>query len=74
MQKALPSVGPLDRGLCLSPQRLRRDKALESKRVFPREHGVHGSAQLVGEYSERLRFAVFVCQFREVFFARLIVP
>ena len=73
MQKALPSVGQLDRGLCLSPQRLRRDKALEIKRLFPREHVVHRPAQLVREYRERLRFAVFMFQFRKILLAGLIV-
>jgi hypothetical protein len=73
MQKALPSVGQLDRGLPLSPQRLRRHEALESKRLFPREQVLHGAAQLVREYGERFRFAVFVCQVRKVVVAGVIV-
>jgi len=73
MLKALPSVGQLDRGLCLSPQRLRSHKALEVKRLFPRKHVVHGAAELVREYRERFGFAVFVFQFRKIFFARLIM-
>lgn len=39
-------MGQLDRGLCLSPQRLRGHKALEVKGLFPREQVVHGPAQL----------------------------
>ena len=71
--QALPVIGQLDRGLWLSPQRLRGSKAVEVKRLFPREHVVHRTAQLVREYGERLRFAMFVFQFREVLFAGLIV-
>ncbi len=63
-----PLVGQLDGGLGLSPQRLRGDKALEVKRVFPREHVVHGPAQLVGEHGERFGFAVFVFEFRKILF------
>ena len=72
-QQALPVVGQLDGRLRLSPQRLRGDKALEIKRLFPREHVIHGAAQLVREYGERFGFAVFVFQFRKILFARLIL-
>ena len=71
--QALPVVGQLDGRLRLSPQGLRGDEALEIKRLFPRQHVVHGSAQLVREYGQRFGFAVFVFQFRKVRFARLIV-
>jgi hypothetical protein len=67
-------VGQLDHGLCLSPQRLRRDKASEIKHVFPRKPGVHGAAELVREYGERCGFAMFVFEFREIRFARLALP
>ena len=62
-EKAPPCVGQLDRRLCLSPQRLRGDKALKIKRLFPREHVIHGPAQLMGEYGQRFGFAVFVFEF-----------
>ena len=71
--QALPVVGQLDRRLRLSPQRLRSHKAIEIKRLCPREHVVHRTAQLVREHGERFGFAVFVCQFRKIFFAGLIV-
>ena len=61
-------MSQLGDGLGLSPQRLRSHKAVESNRLFPRAHGVHGPAQLVGEYGERCGFAVLVCQFRKIFF------
>ena len=67
-------MGQLDHGLCLSPQRLRRDKASEIKHVFPRKPGVHGAAELVREYGERFGFAMFVFEFREIRFARLALP
>ena len=73
MKKALPCVGQLDRGLCLSPQGLRSDKASEIKRLLPREHVVHRPAQLVREYGQRFSFAVFVCQFRKILLAGLVV-
>jgi hypothetical protein len=73
IRQALPVVGQLDGGLRLSPQRLRGDKALEVKHLFPREHVVHRTAQLVCEYGERFGFAMFVFEFRKIFFARLIV-
>ena len=66
MKKAQPCVGQLDRGLCLSPQRLRGDKAIEIKRLFPREHVVHGAGELVGQHGERFGFAVFVFEFGKV--------
>ena len=71
--QALPVVGQLGSRLPLSPQRLRRNKTLEVKRLFPREHVIHRSAQLVCEYGQRFGFAVFVFQFRKVVFAGLIV-
>ena len=64
-------MSQLGRGLELSPQRLRGDKALEVKRLFPREHVVHGATQFVGEHGERLGFAVFVFEFSEVRLPRL---
>ena len=60
IEQAPPVVGQLDRGLHLSPQGLRGDKALEIKRLFPREQVVHRTAQLVREYGERFGFAVLV--------------
>ena len=59
-QKAQPCMSQLGQGLCLSPQRLRSHKAVEIKRLFPREHVIHGAAELVREYRERFGFAVFV--------------
>jgi hypothetical protein len=64
-------MSQLDQGLCLSPQRLRSHKAVESKRLFPREHVIHGPAQLVGEDRERFGFAVFVFKFSKIRFPRL---
>ena len=64
-------MGQLDDGLRLSPQRLREDKTLEIKRLFSREHVVHGAAQLMGEHGQRFGFAVFVFEFSEVRFPRL---
>src|SRR5262249_39223973 len=43
----------LGSGLCLSPQRLRGDKAIEVKRLFPREHAVHSPTQLMREHGQR---------------------
>ena len=71
MQKALPVVGQLDRGLHLSPQRLRSHKTIEVKRVFLRAHVVHGPAELVGAHRERCGFTRVVCQFRKILFAGL---
>ena len=64
-------MGQLDDGLRLSPQRLRGHKACEVKRLFPREHVIHGPAQLVGEHGQRLGFAVFVFEFNKILFAWL---
>jgi hypothetical protein len=47
-------MSQLDRGLCLSPQWLRGHKAIEIKRLFPREHVIHGSTQLMGERGQGL--------------------
>ena len=74
IRQALPVVGQLGGRLCLSPQRLHGNKALEVKRLFPREHVVHGARQLVPEYRQGFGFAVLVFQFREIFLAGLIVP
>ena len=74
MLKVRPLRGQLDGRLRLSPQRLRGDKALESKRLFPREHVVHGAAQLVGEYRQRFGFAMFVFKLGEILFPRLALP
>ena len=64
-------MSQLGDGLCLSPQRLRSHKAVEIKRLFPREQVIHGPAQLVGEYPERCGFAVLVFKCGEIFFAWL---
>jgi len=71
---ALPVIGQLDGGRRLSPQRLRSHKTLQVKRLFPREQVIHGAPQLVRKDRERFGFAMFVCQFRKICFARLIVP
>ncbi len=70
-QEGSPCVGQLDGGLRLSPQRLRGHKALQIKRLFPREHVIHGAAQLVGEHGERFGFAVFVFECGKILFPRL---
>ncbi len=64
-------MSQLDHGLCLSPQRLRRNEAREIKRLLPREHVIHGPPQLVREDRERFGLAVFMFQFAEIFFAGL---
>ena len=69
--RALPSVGQLDHGLRLSPQRLRGHKALEIKGLFPREQVIHGAPQLRCKYRERFGFAVFVFEFGKIRFPRL---
>lgn len=74
IKRALPVVGQLDRGLRLSPQGLRGDKALEIKRLFPRQHVIHGARQLLRQHGERFGFAVLMFEFGKVRFARLIVP
>ena len=66
--RALPVIGQLDDRLRLSPQRLRGHKAIQIKRLFPREHVVHGPAQLVGEHGQRFGFAVFVCKCGAILF------
>ena len=71
MLKVRPIGGQLDDRLGLSPQRLRSNKALEIKRLFPRKHVVHGAPQLVSEHGQRFGFAVFVFQFRKILFPRL---
>jgi hypothetical protein len=70
-QKAQPWMSQLGGGLCLSPQRLRGHKALQIKRLCPREHVIHGAAQLVGEYGQRFGFAVFVFECGKIFFPGL---
>ena len=72
-KQALPVIGQLGGGLRLSPQRLRGDKTIEIKGLFPREHVIHGPAQLVREYGQRFGFAMFVFQFRKILLAGLIV-
>ena len=72
--RALPSVGQLDHGLRLSPQRLRGHKALEIKGLFPREHVIHGAPQRMCKYRERFGFAVFVFEYGEIRFPELILP
>jgi hypothetical protein len=44
---------------------------VQIKRLPPREHVVHGPAQLVGEYGQRFGFAVFAFEFGEIRFSRL---
>ena len=74
LAKALPVGGQLGGRLPPSPQGLRSHKASESKRLFPREPVVHRPGQLVGQHSEGFAFAMFVLQFGEILFARLILP
>ena len=72
--QALPVVGQLGGRLRLSSQRLRRNKTLEVKRLFPREHVVHGPSKLMPEDRQGFGFAVFVFQFRKIFLPKLILP
>ena len=72
--QALPVVGQLGGRLPLSPQGLRGNKALEVKRLFPREHVVHGPRKLMPEYGQGLGFAVFVFEFRKILFPQLVLP
>ena len=72
--QALPVVGQLDGRLRLSPQWLRGNKTLEIKRLFPREHVVHGARKLVAEDRQGFGFAVFVFEFRKIFLAKMILP
>ena len=74
IMQALPVVGQLGGRLRLSPQRLRGNKALEVKRLFPREHVIHSACELVPEYRQSLGFAMFLCQFRKIFLAEVILP
>jgi hypothetical protein len=71
MKRALPSVGQLDDGLRLSPQRLRGHQALEINRLFPREHVIHGAAQLVGEHGQGFGFAGVVFELGKILFSWL---
>jgi hypothetical protein len=71
MKRALPSVGQLDDGLPLAPQRLRGDKTWGIKRLFARAHGIHGAAQLMSEHGQRWGFAVSVFEFSAVRLPRL---
>ncbi len=71
---ALPVVGQLGGRLPLSPQRLRRNKPLEVKRLFPREQVIHGARQLVPEDRQGFCFAVFMFEFREILFSQLVLP
>ena len=71
MLKVRPIGSQLDGRLGLSPQRFRGDKALQIKRLFPREHVVHGPPQFVGEHSQGFGFAMFVFEFRKIFLSRL---
>ena len=72
--QALPVVGQLGGRLPLSSQWLRRNKALEVKRLFPREHLIHGARELMPEDGEGFRFAMFVFEFREIRFPQLVLP
>jgi hypothetical protein len=67
-EQALPVVGQLGGRLYLSPQGLRGNKAREIKRLFPREHVVHGARQLMREHGEGFALAMFAFQFSKVFF------
>ena len=50
----------LGRGLALSPQGLRSHKALQIKRLVPREQVIHGAAQLMREDGQGFGLTVFV--------------
>jgi hypothetical protein len=67
-------MSQLDRGRWLSPQRGHGHKALQSKRVFPREQVIQGPAHLGSEEGQRCGFAVFVFKFGKILFARLTLP
>jgi hypothetical protein len=71
---ALPVVGQLGGRLPLSPQRLRSNKALEVKRLFPRAQVLHSARQLVPEDRQGFGFAVFRCEVRERLFSQLVLP
>ena len=74
IMSALPVVGQLGGRLPLSPQRLRSNKPLEVKRLFPREQVIHGVRQLVPEDRQGFCFAVLVFEFREILFSQLVLP
>ena len=42
--------------------------------MFPREHEIHGTTQLMREYGERFGFAMFVFEFGEILFPGLTLP
>lgn len=63
--------GQLGDGLDLSPQRLRGDKTIEIKRLFPREQVVHSTPQFMREHRQGFGFAVLVFEFGKVRFAWL---
>ena len=67
-------MSQLGGGLCLSPQRVRGDKALQIKRVFPRAHVIHGPTRLVRESGERFGFAVLVFECGKIRLPRLTLP
>ena len=71
--QAPPVIGQLDRGLRLSPQRLRGDKAREIKCLFSRAHGVPGPRQFVREHGERLGFAVLAFECGAIRFPQLVL-
>ena len=71
LKRALPGVGQLDDRLGLSPQRVPGHKAIEIKRLFPRAHGIHGAAQLMGEHGQGYGFAVLALEFGAILFAGL---
>jgi hypothetical protein len=64
-------VSQLGHRLGLSPQRLRGHKPIAVKCLFPREHVIHGPAQLMREHGERFGFAVCVFSFRKIGFPGL---
>ena len=71
--QALPVVGQVGSRLPLSPQRLRRNKTLKVKRLFPRAQVIHGAYELVPEYRQGLGFAVVVFECGEILFSQLIL-
>jgi hypothetical protein len=73
LKQALPCVGQFDGRLGLSPQGLCSDKALESKRLRPRQQVIHGPRQLMGEHGQRCGFAVLVVECGKILLAQLVL-
>ena len=72
--QALPVVGQLGSRRRLSPQRLRGNKPLAVKRLFPREQVIQGTRELMPEDGEGFGCAVFVVEFQEIRFPQLVLP